>query len=84
MAREHLKSESEFPQKPTFKPNTAFCEILQEFSHFPGILSVKYNKSVGKIYLKGFFFLKTEIRLLLIIKNKLPYVEHFLPEKPNC
>lgn len=81
MAREHLKSESEFPQKPTFKPNTAFCEILQEFSHFPGILSVKYNKSVGKIYLKGFFFLKTEIRLLLIIKKQASLCRALSPRK---
>lgn len=55
MAREHLKSESEFPQKPTVKPNSGFCEILQKFPHFLEILSVKYNKSVGKIYLKFFF-----------------------------
>lgn len=56
MAKEHLKSESEFPQKPTVKPNSGFGEILQKFPHFLEILSMKYNKSVGKIYLK--FFLK--------------------------
>lgn len=81
MAREHLKSESEFPQKPTVKPNSGFCEILQKFPHFLEILSVKYNKSVGKIYLKFFFKKKTEIRLSLIIKKQASLCRTLSPRK---